>query len=273
MHFLLRRAALCLDCESCFELGRDHCPACGGDTWVPLARFLELGKDDAGVAASERRFLSRSLDAVVEEPDPRHLTLGEGLSRAVATAPAVDIAEVKVAVPVRHEGRPAHPADHHPLLRKTVAVGLVLVALGGVIVIGEASRRALREHPAPPKSALAPPEVAPRPSLVSHPPAPPPHAAPAQPAPPRTIPTSVSNQPTAPPALDVRPPQPLPPKVASKPVAPARNGPRPAMTKTSPPRPEVTNEPKRDGGGGGTTASSLREFLKSVSPRDLGGKE
>jgi hypothetical protein len=45
------------------------------------------------------------------------------------------------------------------------------------------------------------------------------------------------------------------------------------MTKTSPPRPEVTNEPKRDGGGGGTTASSLREFLKSVSPRDLGGKE
>jgi hypothetical protein len=42
VHFPLNRAALCLDCDVCFELeaGRG-CPACGGDTWIPLARFLE----------------------------------------------------------------------------------------------------------------------------------------------------------------------------------------------------------------------------------------
>jgi len=41
LHFPFRRLAFCLDCEACFELGADDCPACGGDTWAPLARFLE----------------------------------------------------------------------------------------------------------------------------------------------------------------------------------------------------------------------------------------
>ncbi len=42
VHFPLNRAALCLDCDVCFELeaGRG-CPACGGETWMTLARFLE----------------------------------------------------------------------------------------------------------------------------------------------------------------------------------------------------------------------------------------
>jgi hypothetical protein len=247
MHFLLRRAALCLDCESCFELGRDDCPACGGDTWVPLARFLELGKDDAGVAASARGLWSKSLDAVEDESAARHLTL-EGFPRVVATARPVDIAEVKVAVPVRHERLPARQADHRPLLRKALAAGLVLVALGGVIVIGGVSRRALREHAAAPK-ATVPPEPAPRPSLVSNPP-------------------------VAPLTPDARPPQFTLPKVVSKAVGPARTSARPAGSKTSPPRPGAVNdEPKRDAGGGGSAAGSLREFLKSVSPGDLGGKE
>jgi hypothetical protein len=41
-HFPLRRLALCLDCEMCFELGPDRCRACGSETWFTLARFLEL---------------------------------------------------------------------------------------------------------------------------------------------------------------------------------------------------------------------------------------
>jgi hypothetical protein len=39
----LRRLALCLDCEACFEIGTSSCPACGGDTWVLLAKFLDQG--------------------------------------------------------------------------------------------------------------------------------------------------------------------------------------------------------------------------------------
>ena len=31
---------MCLDCETCFEIGTSACPACGGTAWVLLARFL-----------------------------------------------------------------------------------------------------------------------------------------------------------------------------------------------------------------------------------------
>jgi hypothetical protein len=40
IHVPLRRLALCLDCEECFEVGVDACPACSSETWVPLARFV-----------------------------------------------------------------------------------------------------------------------------------------------------------------------------------------------------------------------------------------
>ena len=41
IHVPLMRLGLCLDCEECFEIGSDSCPACGSETWMPLARFLE----------------------------------------------------------------------------------------------------------------------------------------------------------------------------------------------------------------------------------------
>jgi hypothetical protein len=41
-HLPLRRLALCLDCDECFELGSSTCPACGSRTWSPLARFIDL---------------------------------------------------------------------------------------------------------------------------------------------------------------------------------------------------------------------------------------
>lgn len=45
----LRRVVLCLDCERCFEIGPDCCGACGSETWVALARFLELrGESSVG---------------------------------------------------------------------------------------------------------------------------------------------------------------------------------------------------------------------------------
>jgi hypothetical protein len=42
-HLSLRRLALCLDCETCFEIGTSSCPACGADTWVLLSKFLNQG--------------------------------------------------------------------------------------------------------------------------------------------------------------------------------------------------------------------------------------
>ena len=40
-HVPLVRVMLCIDCEECFELGAEECPACGSETWTPLVRFLE----------------------------------------------------------------------------------------------------------------------------------------------------------------------------------------------------------------------------------------
>jgi len=36
----LGRTALCLDCETCFEIGTDRCPVCGSGAWASVARFL-----------------------------------------------------------------------------------------------------------------------------------------------------------------------------------------------------------------------------------------
>ena len=42
VHLPLKKLALCLDCDECFELGYAACPACGSGTWSPLARFLDI---------------------------------------------------------------------------------------------------------------------------------------------------------------------------------------------------------------------------------------
>ena len=36
----LDQVVLCLDCETCFEIGSDPCPACGSGMWASVARFL-----------------------------------------------------------------------------------------------------------------------------------------------------------------------------------------------------------------------------------------
>jgi hypothetical protein len=48
IHLPLRKLALCLDCDECFELGHSTCPACGSGTWSPLGRFLETGPATRG---------------------------------------------------------------------------------------------------------------------------------------------------------------------------------------------------------------------------------
>jgi len=52
-HIPVARLALCLDCEVCFEIGPEKCPACGSATWAPLARFIGETSDKAVVKAVE----------------------------------------------------------------------------------------------------------------------------------------------------------------------------------------------------------------------------
>jgi hypothetical protein len=41
LHLPLGRTALCLDCETCFDIGTDRCPVCGSGAWASVARFLD----------------------------------------------------------------------------------------------------------------------------------------------------------------------------------------------------------------------------------------
>jgi hypothetical protein len=58
LHVPLDRLALCADCEVCFEIGPDTCPACGGDTWSAISRFLGHATDGE---------VARAVRAVVAE--------------------------------------------------------------------------------------------------------------------------------------------------------------------------------------------------------------
>jgi hypothetical protein len=69
LYFPLARLALCADCEVCFEIGLDACPACGCQTWSPLARLI--GHASEGVVV-------RAVRAVVAE------TTGNGAARGDA---------------------------------------------------------------------------------------------------------------------------------------------------------------------------------------------
>jgi hypothetical protein len=58
LHVPLDRVALCADCEVCFEIGPDTCPACGGETWTAISRFLGQATDGE---------VARAVRAVVAE--------------------------------------------------------------------------------------------------------------------------------------------------------------------------------------------------------------
>ena len=72
-HLPLMRLGLCLDCEVCFEIGIDTCPACGSETWVPLARFLETGGAQRMVHIVES--LTRSASGPDDASEVRHFVI------------------------------------------------------------------------------------------------------------------------------------------------------------------------------------------------------
>jgi len=82
IHLPLMRLGMCLDCEACFEIGVDACPACGSTTWAPLARFLETAR---------RRRMVQSVDL----PSP---SSGGGARRAGAANHCIVVARDREAL-------------------------------------------------------------------------------------------------------------------------------------------------------------------------------
>src|SRR5215470_329415 len=73
LHLPLKKLALCLDCDECFELGHANCPACGSATWTPAARFLKLVSDAESHRGNGRKILSRR--AAEEVAITKHLLI------------------------------------------------------------------------------------------------------------------------------------------------------------------------------------------------------
>jgi hypothetical protein len=94
----LARLALCVDCEVCFEIGPDQCPACGSDTWSPLSRFIGNASDKAIVRAvhalvQEARGISHGGEGarhllIVSRQQPK---LFQMLQRELSDNPAVTV--------------------------------------------------------------------------------------------------------------------------------------------------------------------------------------
>ena len=87
MHLPLRRLALCLDCDECFEI-TDACPACGSETWTSLARFLDWNSPDSvSRLLGNTEATARHLVVVSRE----RMKLYEELRRALTGSPAFQV--------------------------------------------------------------------------------------------------------------------------------------------------------------------------------------
>jgi hypothetical protein len=73
LYFPLARLALCADCEVCFEIGFDACPACGGRTWSPVARLIGHSSEGSVVRAV-RAVLAETRGGAAAR-DARHLVI------------------------------------------------------------------------------------------------------------------------------------------------------------------------------------------------------
>jgi hypothetical protein len=100
LHWPLRRLALCLDCDECFELGLRACPACSSETWTTLSRFLEIAPLEriarSAVRAADRptrrpreeqQHIARHLLVVARD----HMLLYEHLRRTLAKDQSVQV--------------------------------------------------------------------------------------------------------------------------------------------------------------------------------------
>jgi len=74
VYFPFARLALCADCEVCFEIGLEACPACGGRTWSPLSRLIGQASDGAIVRAV-RAVVAETRGGAATRGDAHHLVI------------------------------------------------------------------------------------------------------------------------------------------------------------------------------------------------------
>jgi hypothetical protein len=139
-HLPLARLALCLDCEVCFEIGPEKCPACGSQTWSPLSRFIGDTSDRAVVRAvealvKEARGISAARDGaqhllIVSRTQPK---LYEMLRRELSDHPSLTVLQDR-------RGNGPRPAARIPNQRWR-NVDFQIRALGWAIVRAESSSR------------------------------------------------------------------------------------------------------------------------------------
>ena len=151
VHLPLRRLALCLDCDECFEVGDDPCPACGNTAWTPLARFFEDETPSALPDAPPTR-LALPRPPPQAPANPRHLIivaagrvkLYDHLRRAFAGNDAVEVL-LDRRVGERRRGAQSHAPDRRQSDRRiTPAIADQLKAIGWAVVParGKPGRRA-----------------------------------------------------------------------------------------------------------------------------------
>lgn len=145
-HLPLRNLALCLDCDECFSLGGETCPACGSRTWTPAARFLDLvaapgpQRANGGVRKVQTRRVAEEL-AIVKHllVVARHRRqLYEEIKRAFAGHESVDVIldrrvlerrQSKEAPPVDRRGRNRRSRSGIDEQLRTIGWSLVLLDL------------------------------------------------------------------------------------------------------------------------------------------------
>ena len=74
LYFPLARLALCADCEVCFEIGFEACPACGGRTWSPLAKLVGHASEGTVVRAV-RAMVAETRGKGGAQSDAHHLVI------------------------------------------------------------------------------------------------------------------------------------------------------------------------------------------------------
>lgn len=87
LHIPLRRLAMCLDCEVCFEVGPAECPACGSETWAALGRFLDFHSRSAGRLEGDSDARPRQIILVARDRE----RLFEYIRRAFAGNETVEV--------------------------------------------------------------------------------------------------------------------------------------------------------------------------------------
>jgi predicted amidophosphoribosyltransferase len=146
LHLPLKKVALCLDCDECFELGREVCPACGSATWTAAARFLKLVSEAEPHRGGKTRTFSRR--AAEEMAIVKHLLivarhrreLYEQIKRAFAGHETVQVVLDRRVTERRHRKEPTLPERRGANRRARSIIDDQLRTIGWSLVLLELAK-------------------------------------------------------------------------------------------------------------------------------------